>query len=414
MRFAVSVSLQVLHTCIVNEIEQIEQGQTNASSRRATRAVVDLDAIRHNVRLLRAMAPRSGLMAVVKANAYGHGAVSVARACLDAGAVWLAVATVDEGVALRAARIDAPVLILAPSVPEEFPAVIAHGLTLAVGSLAMARSLAATARERGQRARVHVEVDTGLTRFGVPAPRAAAEIAAMAALDGLEVEGIYTHFVASEEPDKRPTQAQLAGFLDVIEALEARGVHIPIRHASNSGATLDLPQAHLSLVRPGIALYGYHPSGPEGDAGDLRPALSLVTRLVRVEEAPPGAGVSYNHTFHTRRRSVLGLVPLGYADGWSRLLSNRGHMLVRGRRCPIVGRVCMDQTVLDLTDVPGAAYGDPVVAIGRQGDEWISAEEIAGHVGTNSYQVLCSIGPRVPRDYVDGVCAVSPSPPRTR
>ncbi len=370
-------------------------------SHRATRATIDLGAIRRNVRVLRAMVgPVVGLMAVVKADAYGHGAAPVARACLAAGAAWLAVATVDEGVALRHAGIDAPTLVLGPSDPAEYPDALAHGLAFVVGSHKSAALAAAAARALDVTARVHVKVDTGLSRFGIPAARAVEEIAAIATLPDLLLEGIYTHLASSEEPDKTPARAQLALFMDVLDRLEGRGVRAPLHHASNSGAILDLPEARLDLVRPGIALYGYHPAGPGADARGLRPALTLRTRLARVEDAPAGVGVSYNHTFRTARPSTLGLVPLGYADGLPRLLSNRGHMLVGGRRCPIVGRVCMDQTVLDVTDAPGVAEGDEVVVIGGQGHEYIGADEIGAHAGTNSYETLCRVPPRVPRDYV--------------
>ena len=339
------------------------------SSQRATRAVVDLGAIRHNVCLVRAaVGPGVRLMAMVKANAYGHGAVPVARACVEAGATGLAVATVDEGLALRRSGITAPLLVLGASAPEEHPEALRHDLTLAVGSLRMADNVAAAARATGVTARVHVEV-----------------------------EGIYTHFAAAEEPDRRSARAQLALFTGLLEALAARDVRVPLRHAANSAAILELPEAHLDLVRPGIALYGYHPAG--ADPRGLRPALTLTSVLARVEAMPAGTGVSYNHTYRTTRASVLGLVPLGFADGLPRLLSNRGHMLVRGRRCPIVGRVCMDQTVLDVTDVPGARVGEPVVVLGCQGAERIGADEIGLHAGTNAYETLCRIGPRVPRDY---------------
>src|ERR687884_1017923 len=231
-------------------------------SRRATRALVDLGAIRHNVRLVRAaIGPGVHLMAMVKANAYGHGAVPVARACVEAGATGLAVATVDEGLALRRSGITAPLLVLGASAPEEHPEALRHDLTLAVGSLRMADDVAAAARATGVTARVHVEVDTGMSRFGVPAPRAVEEISALAALPGLELEGIYTHFTAAEEPDRRSARAQLALFTGLLEALAARDVRVPLRHAANSAATLELPEAHLDLVRPGIALYGYHPAG---------------------------------------------------------------------------------------------------------------------------------------------------------
>jgi len=380
-------------------------------SRRGTRATVNLDAVGHNVRLVRrTVGPDVGVMAVLKADAYGHGAVHVARACLAAGAVWLAVATVDEGVALRRAGITAPLLLIAPTFPEEYATAVAHELSVGVGSLGMAVELAAVARRADAVARVHAEVDTGLNRFGIPAHRAVDEVAALTALPGLTLEAVYTHFAASETPQDGSAGAQLALFREIVDGVRAREIHIPLLHAANSGGVLELPGAHFDLVRPGIALYGYHPAGPGSGLGSgtgagvdpdgLRPVMTLSTRLVRVERAPLGAGVSYNGTFRTARESVLGLVPLGYGDGLPRLLSNRGHMLVRARRCPIVGRVCMDQMVLDLTDVPGAAVGDEVVAIGRQGEERIGADDIGALVGTNAYEVLCGIAPRVPRDYI--------------
>ena len=375
---------------------------TTDPSHRVTRATIDLGAIRHNVRVLRdGVGPGVGLMAVVKADAYGHGAAPVARACLAAGVTWLAVATVDEGVALRRAGIDAPALVLGPSDRAEYPAALSHNLALAAGSLVSATAAARAARALGVIARAHVKVDTGLSRFGIPAARAVEEIIAIAALPDLLLEGIYTHFASSEEPDKTSARTQLALFTDVLARLAARGIRPLLRHTANSGAALDLPDARLDLVRPGIALYGYHPAGPGVDARGLRPALTLRTQLARVEVVPTGTGVSYNHTFHTKSPGALGLVPLGYADGLPRLLSNAGHMLVGGRRCPIVGRVCMDQTVLDVTDAPGVAEGDEVVVIGRQGHEYIGADEIGAHAGTNSYETLCRIAPRVPRDYVD-------------
>jgi len=380
-------------------------------SRRGTRATVNLDAMGHNVRLVRRIVgPGVGVMAVLKADAYGHGAVPVARACLAAGASWLAAATVDEGVSLRRAGIDAPLLLIAPAFPEEYAMAVTHELSVGVGSLGMAADLAVVARRAGTVARVHAEVDTGLNRFGIPAQRAVDEVVALAALPGLTLEAVYTHFAASETPSDGSADAQLALFREIVDGVRARGAPIPLLHASNSGGVLELPRAHLDLVRPGIALYGYHPAGPGARPGSgfasgvdpdgLRPVMTLSTRLVRVERVSPGAGVSYNHTFRTARESVLGLAPLGYGDGLPRLLSSRGQMLVRGRRCPIVGRVCMDQTVLDLTDVPGAAVDDEVVAIGRQGQERIGADDVGALVGTNAYEVLCGIAPRVPRDYV--------------
>lgn len=372
-----------------------------ASSQRATRAVVDLGAITHNLRLVRAaVGPRVEIMAVVKANAYGHGAPPVARACLEAAATWLAVGAVDEGVALRRAGIAAPILVAAPAAPAEFAGALERDLALAVGSLRMAAAVAAVARAAGITARVHAKIDTGLNRFGIPAVEAVEEITALSALAGLRLEGIYTHLAASEELDKTSARAQMHIFTRIAATLERRGVYVGLRHAANSAAALELPETHFDLVRPGIALYGYAPAGFGADPRGLRPALTLRTALMRVAEVPAGTSVGYNHTFRTQRPTVLGLAPLGYADGLPRLLSNRGHMLVGARRCPIVGTVAMDQTILDVTDVPGVAEGDPVVVIGAQGPEWIGADEIGAQAGSNAYETLCRLSSRVPRDYL--------------
>lgn len=373
-----------------------------ASSKRATRARIDLDALRHNVRVLREIVgPRTTLMALVKADAYGHGSVLVARAALEAGAKMLGVATVDEGVVVRQAGIDAPILAVAPTVEEEFDAAIAYEISLAVGSFAMAARLASRALSCGKTAGVQIEVDTGLHRFGIPSGHALDEIARIAGLDGLRLEGLYTHMATSETPEEGSAVAQILSYETILERLAALGIGLGVpRHAANSGGVLEMPRSRFDIVRPGLALYGYHPAGPDDSERGLRPVMSLTTRLVRLEIVAPGAGVSYNHTFTTRRETTLGLVPAGYGDGLPRLLSNRGHMLVRGRRAPIVGRVCMDQTVLDVTDVPGVAEGDEVVVIGVQGDEFIGADEIARHAETNVYEILCGIAPRVPRDYV--------------
>ncbi len=376
------------------------QAETRASSRRVTRASIDLDAISHNLRLVRdAVGPRVRILAVVKANAYGHGSVEVARRCLEAGADWLGVGTVEEGLTLRRGGLHAPVLVLGPSVPEEHGDALAHGLTLAVGSLSMAARLADTARSLGLTAHVHAKVDTGLSRFGMRAADAVEQIAALSTLPGLRLDGVFTHLAASEEADKSSAQAQMAVFAEVLAALDHRGIETGLRHAANSAAALELPETRLDLVRAGIVLFGYHPAGFGAEPGGLRPALTLHTRLARVHEAPTGTGVGYNHTYRTTRPTLLGLAPIGYADGLPRLLSNRGHMLVGGTRCPIVGSVAMDQTILDVSGVPGVAEGDPVVVIGAQGAERIGADEIGVLAGSNAYETLCRLSSRVPRDY---------------
>jgi alanine racemase len=376
------------------------QSGTARCSRRPTRAEIDLDAVSHNVGVIRAaIPPRVRVMAVVKANAYGHGAVPVARTCLEAGATWLAVGAVDEGLELRDAGIGAPILVIGPAASAEYADALRHDLTLAAGSLDMAMDLAATARALGTVAEVHAKVDTGLCRYGLAAHDAVEAVTEMAALSGLRITGIYTHLVAAEAPDKSLAHAQLAVFSQILASLARRGVSTGLRHAANSAATLELPEAHLDMVRPGLALYGYAPDGFGATPRGLVPAMTLRTCLIRVARVPEGTGVGYNHTFYTARPTLIGTVPVGYADGLPRPLSNRGAMLVGGQRCPIVGGVCMDQTMLDVSDVPGVAEGDPVVAIGRQGDEFIGADEVGALSCSNTHESLCRIGPRVPRDY---------------
>ncbi len=374
---------------------------------RPTYAEIDLDSIRHNAALLKgAVGEQVELMAVVKADGYGHGAVPVARAALAGGASRLAVAMVEEGAALRAAGLDAPILVLGRTPPSQVAEAIGLDLTLTLVTLADGEETAAAAQRLGRRARVHVKVDTGMGRLGFPVTRARVkdEIARLCRLDGLEVEGIYTHFAASEE-DHPFTLAQLERFHDLLGQLRAEGIEFPLRHAANSGAIWNVPEAHLDMVRVGISLYGYHPAGRAGATGRaaaLRPALTWKTAVAQVKEVPAGTSVSYGRTYVTRGPERLATLPVGYADGYSRALSNRGQVLVGGRRAPVVGRVCMDQIVINVTHVDGVRPGDEVVLIGAQGGEELTADDMAGLLGTISYEVLCAIGKRVPRLYRGG------------
>ncbi len=376
---------------------------------RPTRALVNLDCIAHNVRLIReAVGQRTGVMAVVKADGYGHGANPVARAALAAGASRLAVAIVEEGVALREAGIDAPVLVMGWTPPGQMALALAHHLDLTLFSVADAEALQETAVRLRRRVRVHIKVDTGMGRLGLPegdpgTPRAIERIVRRSALD---VEGIYTHFAASES-DRDFTLGQLERFDGLIRRLKREGIAFAVRHAANSGAIWGVPESHLDLVRPGISLYGYHPAGAEGPARpgvpDLRPALTWVTRVAQVKEVPAGTTVSYGRTYVTRRAERLATLPVGYADGFSRRLSGgRGQVLVNGRRVPVVGRVCMDQIVVNVSEAGPVRPGDEVVLLGRQGDEAVTADTMGGWLETISYEVLCAIGKRVPRIFVGG------------
>jgi alanine racemase len=385
-----------------------EQQQTSASaaavlsaSRRATRAEIDLDAVANNVRFFVEQAgPLAGVMAVVKANAYGHGAIMVARAAVAAGASWLAVATVDEGCQLRAAGLTAPILVLAPSHPDEAAAAVRADLTLAVADLALAAALSAAAGAVA--APVHVEVDTGLHRYGIAHTIAAEEIARIAALPGVRLDGVYTHFATADEADQRFHVEQQARFGAVLDALAERGITVPHVHQDNSAGALVGPGARATLIRPGVALYGMSPSDDVPAPSALRPVLSLRSRVARVHDLTPGDTVSYGRTFLAETPMRAALIPLGYADGYRRSLSGRGQMLLGGQRTPVLGRVCMDQTVIAVPAGVAVAVGDEVVAIGAQGAARISADELATLAGTIPYEIGTGISARVPRHYLRG------------
>lgn len=363
-------------------------------------ALVDLGAIAQNLRATRALLPPGvDIIAVVKANAYGHGAVEVARALAAAGARRFAVAYVEEGLLLRDAGIAAPILLLGPTPPEAAEEVVAHRLSPVVFDLALAERLSAAAVRAGCPVAVHLEVDTGMARQGVSPPEAPAMAGKLAHLPGLRLEGLMSHFATADAEDLSAARQQLALFLDVDRAIRAAGIPISWRHLANSAGLLGLPEAHLELVRPGILLYGYPPSPRWAGRAPLRPALTLRTRIAALRQVPRGQGISYGHTFVAPHDLRVATLPIGYADGLSRHLSNRGAVLVRGRRAPILGRVCMDVTLVDVTNIPGAAVGDEVIVIGRQGESSITADEVAAAAGTISYEILAGIGPRVPRAY---------------
>jgi alanine racemase len=377
-------------------------------------AEIDLGAIAGNVRELRRLTdPRAKVMAVVKADGYGHGACEVARTALAAGAEWLGVARLHEAVRLRESGLAAPLMVLGYTPPEDAKRLVEFDLRQSVYSLAAAEAYAAEARRRGGRVRVHLKVDTGMGRLGlVPAALAgvggpgpvgdelARTAGAIARLPGLEVEGIFTHFAASDSADKTHARGQLRLFLEVLERLRRDGLEFAVRHAANSAAVIDLPESHLDLVRPGIALYGLRPSD-EVDLTRIRltPAMALKTRIVHLKQVPAGTCVSYGLTHRTPSPTVIATIPTGYADGYRRLLSSRGEMLVGGRRVPVVGRVCMDLTMLDVGAVPSPRVEDEVVIFGRQGDEAITADDLARALGTINYEIVCDLTPRVVRIY---------------
>ena len=367
---------------------------------RHTYCEIDLEAIRHNVRVMRAcVTGGADFLAVVKANGYGHGAVQVARAALEAGASMLAVAIPEEGIELRSAGIAAPILVLGGAPEEASEEIVRHDLTQVVFDESRIRALAQAGRKLGRAASLHLKLDTGMCRIGVrTAQEAQALVRLIDSLEGVELTGCFTHMATADEDQREGTLLQIARFEALCDAIAAVHPGKIIRHAANTASIFRYPQAHFDMVRGGIALYGYP---PHPDAKGLAPAMRWVSRAVYVKTIMPGERVSYGGLFEAETPTRVMTVPVGYADGYSRLLSGRGCVLVRGQRARILGRVCMDQIMVDVTDIPGAQTGDEVVLLGAQGNDMIDADEMAAWIGTISYEVICSPSARVPRVYVN-------------
>lgn len=393
---------------------------------------VDLAAIRDNVRAVQAfIGPQSAVLSVVKADAYGHGLVPVAQAALEGGATMLGVAIPDEVARLREAQITAPVLIMGCSTPDQAEEIVELDASPVVSYLDSAQALGDAARARGTHARVHVKVNTGMGRVGVRWDEAVSLIRQVAAIPGIALEGVMTHLATADYEDQTSARTQLERFTEVIDTLAGLGIRPRYRHCANSAAVAFLKDTHFDLVRPGLLTYGIPPVPMAADVPPetgypgvhpptkrldyararteetrdryvpipLRPALELKARVVQLNRLPAGDAVGYSLTYRTTRDSVFALLPLGYADGLARALSNRGWVLIHGRRAPIAGRISMDQTLIDVTDIPGVNVGDVAVLIGRQGDECISAWEIGLAMGSIAYEALVGLGVRLPRVY---------------
>lgn len=370
---------------------------------RPTRAEINLDNLQHNIsEIKRITSSGAFLCAVVKADAYGHGAVEVANTALSCGARYLAVAILEEAVFLREAGIKAPILILGFTPEEQFDKIVEYGITQTVYNLNSAKLLSKKAKECGVKAKVHIKLDTGMSRIGFPARTSClTDIEEIFKLPGIEVEGVFTHFAKADERDKSFTKEQYEKFDMIIKALDSRGFRIPIKHVANSAAIIDLPEMHLDMVRPGIVLYGIYPSDEvKREKINLKPVMSFKTRVSHVKRVPAGTPISYGGTFVTKRESVIATLPVGYADGYPRLLSSRAEVLIKGKRAPIVGRICMDQCMVDVTDVPGVMPGDDVELFGEGKNGGVTADEIARIVGTIPYEIVCGISKRVPRIYI--------------
>jgi alanine racemase len=363
---------------------------------RPTEARIDASALSHNLREAKRKAARSRILGVVKADGYGHGAIIAARTFLSAGADWLGVALVEEGLALRNAGIVAPILCLGAQYTDS-ALLLGHRLTPVVVRAEQIDALAAAARSAGVIAEAHLKLDTGMGRIGVLPAELPALLAHARSVREVRLTGLCSHFANADLRDPAATDRALRLFEDARRAMLQAGQPLTLCHLANSAATLDLPASHHDMVRPGLMLYGAVPAPRFAGLADLRPALSWTTAISHLKVVPKGTPISYGHKWTAGRESVIATLPVGYADGYRRALTNGSFVLLGGKRCPVAGTVCMDMFMVDATEVPSARIGDEVVLLGKQGGEQIAAEELADRCGTIAYEVFCNISARVPR-----------------
>lgn len=368
-------------------------------------AEIDLDAMTYNLEHIKKnLAPGTQVIAVLKADAYGHGAVPLAKRIQKDPEIWgIAVATVEEGEELRNAGITKPILILGYTYQEDYQKIAAMDFRPAVFKLSMAKELSKAAMEAGKTLKIHIKIDTGMTRIGYrDVKKDVPEILEISKLPGLETEGIFTHFARADEADKAPALNQYQKFQEFIKALEQNGLHIPMKHCSNSAGIIRMREANLDAVRAGIILYGLYPSQEvEREPVPLKPLMSLRSHIAYIKTVEPGAEISYGGIFTTVRDTRVATIPVGYADGYPRGLSNKGSVLIRGKRAPILGRVCMDQFMVDVTDIPEAEELDQVTLLGKDGEDCITMEELGELSGRFNYEFACCISKRVPRVYLE-------------
>ena len=366
-------------------------------------ATVDLDAVVSNMKSMREALPAStGIMGVVKADGYGHGAVPVARA-MDPYVEGYAVSNIDEGISLRRHGIKKPILILGVTHSQRFEDLLRYDIQPAMFRLKEAKELSELAAEQGKKAKIHLALDTGMSRIGMqPDRESAKEAAQMAALYGIELEGLFTHFARADEADKSFYQTQFERYQEFLSYLKEYGVTIPVRHCSNSaGIVENLDSNQMDMVRAGICIYGLYPSDEvDRNRVKLTPAMEIKSFITYIKEIAPGTPVSYGSTFVSEHAMRVATIPTGYADGYNRGLSNRGSVLIRGKRAKILGRICMDQFMVDVTDMPEAEEDDEVTLIGKDGEDEITVEEMAACFGGFHYEIICDIGKRVPRVYI--------------
>ncbi|MBO5244906.1 MAG: alanine racemase [Selenomonadales bacterium] len=361
-------------------------------------AEIDLGAIASNVRnIKKKIGSDTMLCAIVKADAYGHGTVQAARTVLAEGADYLAVAVLREAQELRHGGITAPILILGATPLLQARDIIEHDVEQTIFSLDMAKAISDMAVSMNKVARVHIKIDTGMMRVGIRPEETGEFVKAVMAMPNIKIQGIFSHFAMADARDKTEALAQLERFREAVRLAEQAGADIPIKHIANSAAILDMPEAYCNMVRAGIILYGLLPSDEVSNDVELRPAMTLKAEIMYLKEVAENVGISYGHAYHTTRPSRIATLPVGYADGWSRRLTGKADVTIGGKRVPIVGRICMDQCMVDVTDLDKVEVGDEVVLFGEGGR---TAEEVAEWLDTISYEVICMIGKRVPRQYI--------------
>lgn len=368
---------------------------------RPTIAEIDLQAIRHNLhQIQKLLPPATFIMAVVKANAYGHGAIKVSKAALSAGAHFLGVALPEEGAELRAEGIKAPIFVLGLTPLDQAHLFLDYDLIATICTLEMAQALAKEAKHRHCPVQVMVKIDTGMGRIGIRPEKTLSFIKEIMAIPELELKGIFTHLAKADSLDKIYTSYQIKQFQEVFQQIRAAGIKLSWISAANSAAILEFPEAYFNLVRPGIMLYGLPPSSDIKPGVQLRPAMHFKTKVAFIKEVPAGTPIGYGATYVTPQRTFVATLPVGYADGYSRHLSNKAYVLIGGKRRKVVGNVCMDQIMIDIGPLGDVHVGDEVVLFGRQGEEEITVTELAALAGTINYELVCALSSRVPRIYL--------------
>ena len=367
-------------------------------------AAVNLDAVLYNLENMKKnISENTKIIAVLKADGYGHGAVPIAREIQSLPYIWgIAVATVEEGMELRNAGIQKPILILGYTYEEDYDTIVREDFRPAVFKKSMAQKLSQAAVKAGKPVNIHIKIDTGMTRIGYRDPKTdVPEILEISRLPGIRIEGLFTHFARADETDPAPAYRQLEKYGEFLKKLEAAGLSIPLKHCSNSAGIIRIPEANLDAVRAGVILYGMYPSDEvEKEPVPLKPAMEIKSHIAYIKTVEPGTQVSYGGTYTTQRPTRIATIPVGYADGYARGLSNRGSVLIHGRRAPILGRVCMDQFMVDVTEIPEAKELDEATLLGKDGEDCITMEELGDLSGRFNYEFACCISKRVPRIYI--------------